>query len=121
MNNLVSPSQWISDAELTTAEIDCVTAVMLKILDGKCKMSSFESKVMASLYDQTKHLKGQHLNGEFHAMISSARIDHPNLSDLQIELIYEQRVLAETQISRPVMKAFKARLRQENVLPKKIH
>lgn len=31
--------------------------------------------------------------------------------------VYETRVLAETMISRPVMKGFKARLRRDGVLP----
>ena len=35
------------------------------------------------------------------------------------EHIYETRVLAETAISRPVMKRFKARLREEGLLPHK--
>ena len=42
-----------------------------------------------------------------------------NLTPELVEEIYEHRVLAETMISRPVMKAFKARLRREGLLPQK--
>ncbi|MEM0910550.1 MAG: hypothetical protein AAGJ37_06215 [Pseudomonadota bacterium] len=120
MSALISPSAWVMHSALNLAEIDCVTAVMLKILDGKCKMNENESRIMTALYDATKDKKGAHLNNEYHAMIATARNSMPNCKSSLIEQIYEKRVLAETQISRPVMKAFKARLRSESVLPRKL-
>jgi hypothetical protein len=38
------------------------------------------------------------------------------MDDELVERIYEQRLLAETMISRPVMKAYKAMLRASGVL-----
>ena len=32
--------QWVLEHPLSPAHVDCATAVMLKILDGKCKMDT---------------------------------------------------------------------------------
>lgn len=96
-------------------EIDCITSVMLKILDGKCKMDANEKEIMTGLYKAVQGRAGEVLDPTLHDVIGSVA-DH--LDDDMRLAIYEKRVLAETMISRPVMKAFKARLRQEGVLPK---
>ncbi|THF58661.1 hypothetical protein [Pseudothauera rhizosphaerae] len=111
---LREPRDWVRDASLYPAEIDCVTAVMLKILDGKCRMAELEKPIMVALYDALKGRHGLRLGADFHDIVARARTEP---SEALREAVYEQRVLAETMISRPVMKAFKARLRQEAVLP----
>jgi hypothetical protein len=78
---------------------------MLKILDGKCKMNSDEKVVMALLYEQVKHCPSQLLGTDIHALIADSR-DH--LDDATKMVIYEQRLLAETRLSRPVMKGLKS-------------
>ena len=93
--------------------VDCATTVMLKILDGKCKMIPEEKLVMAELYDQLKHLPGKLLPAGIHRLIEEARDE---LNDQRIEQIYEQRLYAEQAISRPIMKGFKARLRESGLL-----
>lgn len=102
-------ADWLLVNPLSFAEVDCATAVMLKILDGKCKMNPLEKVVMTQLYDAVCHLPGERLESALHAIIASGRADQ---SDAQRDQIYEYRVLAETRISRPVMKAFKARIRR---------
>lgn len=97
-------------------EIDCATAVMLKILDGKCKMDAGEKHIMEALYQAVHDRPGEVLDPALHATIRAAR-DH--LDEAKKMEIYELRVLAETMISRPVMKGFKARLCREGVLPPK--
>ncbi len=92
--------------------VDCVTAVMLKILDGKCKMSLQEQRVMTLLYDAVKVLPGRVLDSELHQLIADAR---RHLDDAGRNAIYEKRVLAETVISRPVMKAFKAMICEQGL------
>ena len=87
---------------------------MLKILDGKCKMDEAEKAIMARLYDALGQPPGEQLGSMFHALIRAARVAP---CAALIDEVYEQRVLAETMISRPVMKGFKARLRREGVLP----
>ncbi len=105
-------ADWVNIHPLSAEHVDCATAVMLKILDGKCKMKSDEKIVMSLLYEQVKDRPGKLLGDDIHALISSAK--HP-LDDAMRDHIYEKRVLAETRISRPVMKAFKAMIRQQGL------
>ncbi|UCV16436.1 hypothetical protein [Quatrionicoccus australiensis] len=105
--------RWVAANPLAPIEVDCATAVMLKILDGKCKMAADEKIVMAHLYDAVRHLPGGSLGEDSHALIGRARgQDDEALKNF----IYEQRVLAETVIGRLVMKAFKAMIRQRGLL-----
>jgi hypothetical protein len=86
---------------------------MLKILDGKCKMRGAEKLVMELLYDEVKNQPGQLLDPGLQSLIATAR---ENLDDEMKNNIYEKRLLAETTLSRPVMKGFKAMIRQEGLL-----
>ncbi|MCX7094426.1 MAG: hypothetical protein NTY50_13375 [Methylobacter sp.] len=104
---------WALTHPLTPIHVDCATAVMLKILDGKCKMRTEEKRVMELLYDQVKTQPGKLLDTALHLLIAQAR-EHPDEATKNI--IYEKRLLAETAISRPVMKGFKAMIRQEGLL-----
>lgn len=101
-------------AGLDPDALDCAIAVMLKILDGKCKMPPDEAAVMAALYDHVRDRPAARLGAAEHALISAARAEPgPRFRPA----VYEARVLAETRISRPVMKAFKAGLRRAGILP----
>ena len=99
---------WVAAHTLTPSDIDCATAVMLKILDGKCKMGEMEKTVMAALYDAVRDRPGQRFGNAEHALIATAR---EGADEAMKNTLYERRVLAETAISRPVMKAFKAMIR----------
>ena len=101
--------QWTEAHPFEPIHIDCTTTVMLKILDGKCKMSSAEKSVMELLYDAVKHHPGELFGDEFHTLIATAR---QQLTEELKNHIYEKRVLAETMLSRPVMKSFKAMIRE---------
>lgn len=110
--NAEQVADWAAAHPLAPMHLDCATAVMLKILDGKCKMAEDEKMVMARLYDAVKGRAGMLLGAEEHALIARARASaDPELR----ELIYERRVLAETMISRPVMKGFKALIRTQGL------
>jgi len=104
---------WAEQAVLAPAQLDCVTAIMLKILDGKCKMGQREKDAIALVYDVVKDRPGKLLEDAHHALIAKAR---QGMDEAMVAQVYEQRLYAETMISRPVMKAFKAWLRQEGVL-----
>lgn len=104
---------WAMEREFDSVHIDCATSLMLKILDGKCKMNEDEKKVMAVIYDVVKDKAGKLLDPRVHQLIALARIERNE--DL-IEKIYEQRLYAEQMISRPVMKAYKAMLREQGIL-----
>ncbi len=103
---------WVAAQPLRPIDIDCATSVMLKILDGKCKMALEEKVVMALLYDQVKDRPGAILGDDIRRLIAAAR---HSLDDAMRMHIYEKRVLAETRISRPVMKGFKAMIRQQGL------
>ena len=106
-------ARWVEANPLSPIHVDCATAVMLKILDGKCKMKTEEKKIMAVLYQQIKHLQGKLLGEDIHQLIWQVS-DIPN--EQMSNHIYEKRLLAETMISRPVMKGFKAMIRQTELL-----
>ncbi|HEY6879356.1 MAG TPA: hypothetical protein VI299_15120, partial [Polyangiales bacterium] len=80
--------------------------------DGKCKMNDADKRVMAVLYRHVRLLPVQRLSRDLHALVELA---HERDDDSLKERIYAQRVLAETMISRPVMKRFKARIRREGL------
>ncbi len=103
---------WVAVHALTPSDIDCATAVMLKILDGKCRMAEVEKCVMAALYDTVRDRSGQRFGEAEHTVIATAR---QGTDEAMKNAIYERRVLAETAISRPVMKAFKAMIRAEGL------
>lgn len=104
--------QWVVQHPLRPAYVDCATAVKLKILDGKCKMNSSEKIVMDWLYQAVKHEQGVVLGADIHNLI----LDAAGKTDETYTLyIYEKRVLAETMISRPVMKEFKKMIRQQGL------
>jgi hypothetical protein len=105
-------ARWLEENPLHASHVDCTTAVMLKILDGKCKMKTEERVVMTLLYDQVKTHPGELMGDEMHRLIASAR---DNSDDEMKNFIYEKRVLVETMISRPVMKGFKAMIRQRGL------
>ena len=68
---------------------------------------------MELLYDEVKTQPGHLLDATIHHLIAQARA---HLDDQMKNIIYEKRLLAETAISRPVMKGFKAMIRQEGLL-----
>lgn len=103
---------WSETHPFSPAHLDCTTAVMLKILDGKCKMKPESKVVMELLYDAVKHQHGHILLDDIHALIDKARLCR---SDEMRDIIYEHRLLAETMISRPVMKGFKAMIKEKGL------
>ncbi len=106
-------ARWLGAHPLSPLHVDCATAVMLKILDGKCRMAAGEKRVMEVLYEHVRECPGHFLGEDTHRLIATARkLANEGLKNY----IYEKRVLAETMISRPVMKGFKAMIRQEGLL-----
>lgn len=76
-------------------------------------MNEGEKHVMSVIYDVVKHNPGKLLRPSVHELIALARSE---INEQMIEEVYEQRLYAEQMISRPVMKAYKAMLRQEGIL-----
>ena len=78
------------------------------------QMRPTEKVVMTLLYDQIKTKPGQLLTEELHSLIAVTR--NRSEDDALTMLVYEKRLLAETAISRPVMKQFKAFIRETGLL-----
>ncbi|KXB32385.1 hypothetical protein AT959_01450 [Dechloromonas denitrificans] len=106
-------ARWAGQHLVDPVHIDCTTTVMLKILDGKCKMNEHDKVVIGCLYDVVKNRPGKLIGEEYHALIEQARTA---MDEALAMFIYEKRLLAETMISRPVMKAYKAWLRDNGIL-----
>jgi hypothetical protein len=107
-------TQWAQNVRLEPAHLDCVTAIMLKILDGKCRMGDAEKIALAAVYDVVSKRAGQDLGDEVHALIAQAR---QGTDSTLAEAIHAWRVRAETGIPKPVMKGFKQLLRTSLPMP----
>ena len=103
---------WAEAHPLTPIHVDCATTVMLKVLDGKCKMKPESMVVMELLYDVVKQRECELIEDDIHALITTSRY---RMTDELRQQVYEKRLLAETMISRPVMKAFKKMIRDEGL------
>jgi hypothetical protein len=101
-------AEWASEVNFTPLDVDCTTTVVLKILDGKCKMLPGEKTAVLAVYDVVRQQPGERLDPRVHLLINQARLS-PSVEVMQH--IHVQRVEAEARISKPEMKAYKAVLR----------
>lgn len=95
------------DSAFSPAEVDCTTAVVLKILDHKCKMLPGEKLAVQAVYEAVRHLPAELYGREVHTVIDQARRAPAAVA----EQVHVLRVDAEARIPKPVMKAYKAKLR----------
>ncbi len=102
-------AQWAAEAPFGPVEVDCTTTVVLKILDGKCKMLPGEMRAVMAVYDVVKSGPGALFDADVHATIAQAR---HTPDDATLATIHRLRVEAEAKIPKPVMKAYKAVLRE---------
>lgn len=122
-------SEWARRTPFEPIHLDCVTAIMLKILDAKCKMGAAEKTALAAVYDEIKDRSGQTLDAAVHALIAAARaVSARAVSAYDIsaadgdsktlaEHIHRWRERAEAHIPKPVMKDFKQLLRASLPMP----
>lgn len=111
--SMQSVTRWAATCATTWAEsqlfdeirIDCTTTVVLKILDGKCKMLPGEQHVLLAIYDVVGRETAL-FGHECHAMIRVARAHGAGHE------IHQLRLKAEAAIAKPIMKRFKAFLRE---------
>lgn len=101
-------AEWAEQQNFTKSDVDCTTAVVLKILDGKCKMSEGEKAFIMEIYDVSKYSLGNLFDVETHNVIYKARYD----SNLRVKNhIHARRLFAEKKIPKQVMKEYKSMLR----------
>lgn len=101
-------AEWALQTRFTPVHVDCTTAVVLKILDNKCKMLPGEKQAVLAIYDVVKRLPAELFDTGVHEIISCAREQN---DEGILESIHELRLKAEAEIPRPVMKAYKTILR----------
>jgi hypothetical protein len=105
---------WAHATPLEPVHLDCVAAIMLKILDGKCKMGEAEKAALTAVYDVARERPGLSLGDEVHTLIAQAR---QGTNPALVEAVHAWRVRAETEIPKPVMKDFKHMLRTSLPMP----
>ena len=98
---------WAAAQEFSPEHVDCTTAVMLKILDGKCKMLPAAQNALMAMYSEICDRRGEHFGANVHRIIAMAQSS--STSQLS-ELVHVLRVRAETLIPKPRMKLYKAML-----------
>jgi len=109
---LLTPTAWAESSALNAEQLDCVTAVALKILDRKCKMPADEQEAMLAIYDLLHPTPALLFEEEAHQVIDTA-LQQTIIDPVTAEAVHRLRLDAEARIPKPVMKAFKARLRDE--------
>jgi len=76
-------------------------------------MDPQEKDTIALIYDVIKHRPGKLLDDSHHQLIDKAR---QGMNKEMVLQVYEQRLYAETMITRPVMKTYKSMLRSEGLI-----
>ncbi len=99
---------WALQAEFNPQQVDCTTAVVLKILDNKCKMSAGEKAAVMAIYNAVKQQPAELFGTHVHEAIRIAQYENNGQS---AQMIHELRLQAEARIAKPVMKSYKAFLR----------
>lgn len=100
-------AEWAAQTEFTTTDVDCTITVVLKILDGKCKMLPGEKAAIFEIYDVVRGDESFIFDYDVRRVIDQARQQDATVMDR----IHELRVFAEASIPKPVMKKYKAMLR----------
>lgn len=100
---------WAIRAGFTPEQVDCSTAVVLKILDNKCKRLPGEKLAVMAFYDVVRHLAAALFDRTVHDASRAMRLQ-PGTQTL--DTIHPLWVHAEAAIPRPVMKHYKAFLRE---------
>lgn len=101
-------AQWAIEAGFSAEQVDCTTAVVLKILDNKCKMLPGEKAAVIAIYDALSQVPAPLFGNAVHAAIRAMRLTP--CAEV-IATIHQLRVQAEAAIPKPVMKSYKAFLR----------
>lgn len=100
-------AEWAAQTAFTITDVDCTITVVLKILDGKCKMLPGEKAAILEIYDVVRGADSFIFDAGVHRSIDLARQGDASVPGR----IHELRVYAEASIPKPVMKKYKAMLR----------
>ncbi|MCU7845113.1 MAG: hypothetical protein KZQ93_14885 [Candidatus Thiodiazotropha sp. (ex Monitilora ramsayi)] len=95
---------WAQTAPLDPLQVDCVTAVMLRILDNKCELAPEEQMALMAVYSVVRERKGLFFDTSIHREIDEALHAAGTVS---VDRIHELRLFTEEAIPKPVLKHFK--------------
>lgn len=96
--------QWASNTHFNLQQIDCLIGIMLKILDGKCKMDEVTQHSVQIIYRQAHHQQSHLFDPAIHLLIKQSFED---MDRLMAKQVHHLRLFAESAIPKPVMKGFK--------------
>jgi hypothetical protein len=95
---------WAEAVSLDPLQVDCVTTIMLSILDNQCEMGLEEQISLMAIYGVIKHRDGLVLEKGVHQAIERAQESH----DQQItDEIHKLRLYAERAVPQQIMRYFK--------------
>ena len=95
---------WAGQQRFDAQTLDCLTAVMLKILDEKCQMNSETQQLFIDIYRAVQKKDSLIFDLAIHPFIEQV-LDAPDA--LALRHVHELRMFAESAIDKAVMKAFK--------------
>lgn len=95
---------WARQQSFDAQAIDCMTAVMLKILDEKCQMNPATQRLFIDIYCAIEKKDSLIFDLAIHPFVEKV-LNEPDA--LSLRHVHELRLFAESSIAKPVMKAFK--------------
>ncbi|MGD2117348.1 MAG: hypothetical protein PVG66_03250 [Chromatiales bacterium] len=101
-------ARWARSQRFDALQLDCITAVVLKILDRKCKMDADRQAAVIAVYGVCCQMQGKLFDDSDHALIQAAL----QKQAVDRDAIHARRLYGEAQIPKPTMKAFKQWLGQ---------
>lgn len=96
--------EWCEHSSFSKMQLDCLTALMLKILDDKCHMDETHQDVIKAMYSVTGERAGDFFDSDIHLFIQQVLRDSSPVLD---GYIHELRLYAESAIPKQKMKSFK--------------
>lgn len=95
---------WAAEYDFNLSQVDCLITIMLKILDGKCKMDQQIQLNVWLVYQQAHQGRSRVFDPAIHGLIADM---YQQPDPLSRKHIHELRCFAETEIPKTTMKGFK--------------
>lgn len=103
---------WAQHHEFTQQQLEYATILQLKILDCKCQMSPDDQRLFSQVYLGMKYKTISPFQLEVHTLIDEATGDTLAAKEQYEKAVHHYRKHYESTMQRPVMKAYKAYVRE---------
>lgn len=100
---------WAEEITLDPLQVDCVTAIMLSIMDNQCELGLEEQIALMAVYSVVKQRNGIVLDRAVHESIERAQESNDRQTSNEIR---EHRLYAERVIPCQIMHHFKRLLHE---------